>query len=255
MDIAKFDYLYYYTHQPSSEVPQHHHSCHELVYYLEGTGETNANGTVILYRPDTYCIYAAQTPHTEVHFIKTSVMCVGFKSSSFNNIKIKTGIYEDADHQILSVIDRIKQEVNSHLSHYNTMNDILLSELLIKHDRLQNKMDAKYDELQHIKQFINENISYDIDVVTLAELSGYSYHYFRHLFKLQTELSPKQYIIQKRIEYAQTLLVNSNMAVFDIAQACGFLNSSQFNVIFKKYVDISPLRYRQQARSSKVSEV
>ncbi len=66
------------------------------------------------------------------------------------------------------------------------------------------------------------------------ERSGYSYDHFRHMFKERTGLSPMNYIIDKRIDYAKRLIVSTDMTLSTISQECGFSTSSQFSSMFRR---------------------
>jgi AraC-like DNA-binding protein len=63
-------------------------------------------------------------------------------------------------------------------------------------------------------------------------------------FKLFGNLSPKEYIDQRRFEKAKQLLKNSNMPISQIAQACGFSKHHYFSNAFRKRFKITPGEYR-----------
>ena len=89
------------------------------------------------------------------------------------------------------------------------------------------------------KQFADNslNISY------LASLCGISEVYFRRLFLNTFGISPKEYIIQKRIEYAKTLLSSKDFSVGEVGILCGYTEPCHFSREFSKRVGISPMQY------------
>jgi len=64
-------------------------------------------------------------------------------------------------------------------------------------------------------------------------------------FNTQIGISPKQYILNKRLEYAKELLVNTNASIFEIANSVGFPDQLYFSRIFKIKEKISPSEYRK----------
>lgn len=80
---------------------------------------------------------------------------------------------------------------------------------------------------------------------TLAELLGISQVYLRRLFSENLGLTPRQYILHRRIQEAQRLLVENNLSVTQIADCCGFGSVYDFSRCFKNRVGVSPQLYRQ----------
>lgn len=83
----------------------------------------------------------------------------------------------------------------------------------------------------------------DLTVAQLAELCGMSDVYFRKLFLSSTGVSPKEYMIQKRIEYAKTLLRSGNFSVSETALLCGYAEPCHFSREFTRRVGVAPSRY------------
>lgn len=101
-------------------------------------------------------------------------------------------------------------------------------------------------KLQQILEYINANLDCDIKLVDLAELVAMSQYYFCHLFKQSMGIAPYQYIIQQRIERAKQLLKCRDVAICDVALACGFANQSHLTKHFRKLTEITPKAYRER---------
>ncbi len=87
-----------------------------------------------------------------------------------------------------------------------------------------------------------------IDSISLpdiaAELDISQYHFCR-LFKESMGISPHQYIIHKRIEHGQELLLKTNHKIADIALAAGFANQGHFSYHFRKLTGTTPKQYSE----------
>lgn len=68
--------------------------------------------------------------------------------------------------------------------------------------------------------------------------------YFCTVFKKLNGISPWDYITIKRIEKSIGLIKNEDMSMLEVACACGFNNSTNFNRSFKKVTGKTPGEYR-----------
>jgi AraC-like DNA-binding protein len=69
--------------------------------------------------------------------------------------------------------------------------------------------------------------------------------YFSNAFKRVFNISPKQYILNKRLMESQRLLLETEMSVAEIAYAVGFDNENYFSEFFSSRVGISALKFRR----------
>ena len=56
-------------------------------------------------------------------------------------------------------------------------------------------------------------------------------------------MTPNEYINRLRINQAKELLTNTDMSVFEIAEAVGFSDQNYFGRVFKKQTGTSPKKY------------
>jgi len=103
----------------------------------------------------------------------------------------------------------------------------------------------KYN-IQPILLHIQNNLGIQINVKELAEMSCLSKDHFSRIFKTITGYAPCDYIIRKRIERTQFLLLTTNLGHSEIAESTGFASVAYFSRIFKKYTNYSPAKYRKQ---------
>ncbi len=94
-------------------------------------------------------------------------------------------------------------------------------------------------------KIINANINNKISVSDLAKEFGYDTDYFSALFKKTFAMSPKKYIINKRISAAKHLLLSTNKSIAEIANLCGFQDPLYFSRIFSKEIGLSPKIYKE----------
>lgn len=85
----------------------------------------------------------------------------------------------------------------------------------------------------------------ELTVAELASMCNVSDAYFRRLFEAKFGISPKEYIIDKRIGYAKQLLETGEVSVSDTAFLCGYSEITHFSREFTKRVGVSPSEYKK----------
>jgi AraC family transcriptional regulator len=94
---------------------------------------------------------------------------------------------------------------------------------------------------EHIEEHLSENFS----LSTLANVAGLSAFHFSRTFKESFGLPPHRYLTSRRIDKAKVLLAQADMSVTDIGFGLGFSNTSSFSAAFHKHTGITPTSYRR----------
>ncbi len=89
----------------------------------------------------------------------------------------------------------------------------------------------------------------DLNLSTIADLSGITPAHFRKLFKNIYGMTPVKYINKLRLNEAKSLLSNTNLSIEQIAYKCGFTDYSYFARVFSKTLGIAPTQYREKNRT------
>jgi AraC family transcriptional regulator len=101
--------------------------------------------------------------------------------------------------------------------------------------------------LQRVMTFIDDNITLDLSVSTLAQVAGMSSFYFCRSFKQSTGITPHQFVLARRMELARQLLLQEPMRLMQVARKVGFTDQSQFTRVFRKIVGTTPSQFRRTA--------
>ena len=100
--------------------------------------------------------------------------------------------------------------------------------------------------LRRVLDYIGDNLAKDISLSELAAVAGMSPHYFAEIFKNSTGYAPHRYVLLQRIELAKRELSDAKWSIVEVGLHSGFQNASHFARIFRKFVGISPSRFRNQ---------
>lgn len=99
---------------------------------------------------------------------------------------------------------------------------------------------------KNILEYINANFSSkDINLHSLAEHFNINATYICDLFKKSLGKTYNEYLTELRIGKACSLLVNTELPIYTIADQVGY-TTYYFNTIFKKRIHQTPLKYRQE---------
>ncbi|MBQ8208289.1 MAG: AraC family transcriptional regulator [Clostridia bacterium] len=98
--------------------------------------------------------------------------------------------------------------------------------------------------VQQIKDYINSNYMNDISVEKIAKQINLTRSYLVRLFKKSTGQTIQEYIVSVRLKAAKLCLENK-MSVTEAAYSCGFGDLSNFSKMFKKYLGLSPMKYKK----------
>lgn len=98
--------------------------------------------------------------------------------------------------------------------------------------------------IHEILKWINIHYKQPYTVNQIAEELYLSANYMSKLFRQQIGKSIPEFITEKRLEQARSLLHNDRLSIEEISKASGFNSSSYFIRVFKSKHGITPHRYR-----------
>ncbi|MBP5213129.1 MAG: helix-turn-helix domain-containing protein [Bacteroidales bacterium] len=104
-----------------------------------------------------------------------------------------------------------------------------------------------------VETYINEHFREEIRLQTVADLAGMTPTAFSRFFRLRTNRTLSDYIIDMRLGYAARQLVDTTTSIIEICYASGFNNVSNFNRIFRKRKGCSPSDFRKTYQKNKIT--
>ena len=102
--------------------------------------------------------------------------------------------------------------------------------------------------------YINQHYTEKFSIPNLAQRCALSEGAYRKRFKMITGLSPIQYINKLKIEKACQLILTGDISMQEISDFLNFYNLPYFYKIFKDYMGITPIQYREQMGDNPASD-
>jgi AraC-like DNA-binding protein len=95
------------------------------------------------------------------------------------------------------------------------------------------------------KEMLLAHVDGQIGLEALAAECRLSRSHFARAFKVSTGLSPHRWLRNQRVAHAKTLLLETDLPLEQIAQACGFADSSHLTRVFARATSLPPGAWRR----------
>lgn len=226
-------------------VASHAHGYYEAVFYPEGGGCGRIGESDYEFFPGCFAVIPQGVFHSERHAENGRVICIGFSGSGISSA---AGVFRDADGELVSLARRTVREIAEQRPGYDRLSGLIAEEMLILIGRLTGGGQSGERDLGYAAEFIRGNCHEKLSLPSVAAQLNISYEYFRHCFAARYGVSPAKYLLSARISAAEKLLSGSDESCTGIAERCGFSDSSQFAMLFRRETGMSPTGYRKKHR-------
>ncbi len=251
----------------------HSHPCSELFYVVNGSGIFIAEGEQFPVSQNDMVIINPHVEHTEksqsalpLEYIALGIegLTFSFKNiaTAQDGISVQTASgavykYNMQSSNVYAYLNIMLEEISRKNDNYEAICQNLLEVLLIcmlRNDNLsiiQGGNTAISRECTQIKNYLDANYSKNITLDSLAALFHMNKFYMVHAFTKYIGLSPINYLLQKRVQEAKSLLQSTSFSVAQISAALGFSSQSYFSQAFKKATGQTPIQHRNAAQKAK----
>lgn len=214
------------------------------ISYMDDTSHPIRENTVICAKP-------GQRRHTKLPFKCYYVHMIVNQGQIFDTLSSFPNYIE------LNDANEIKETFVSLCEYYNSgtsKEDIMIQSLLLKLIfMLDQRVTARHKShrpspgnqraVERVIRYIEENLSGDLTLATLAAEAGFSPVYFHKLFRASTGKNLREFIEEHRIKKAVDLLTSTDKTLAQIAYDCGFSSQSHFSFAFKRKMKRTPREY------------
>lgn len=221
------------------------------IFNINGVNISANENSIFIYDKDTPQYYKSSgKPFSNdwIHFLFENDELDNFISL---NIPFNTLIQLNNINEISMIVKYLTYEYCSNgVYSQNIINsyfDILFSKLSREINYpITIKNNSNYDMLSTIRSKIYMRPYEKRTIESTAHEVRMSKSYFQHLYKKFFGVSLIEDITQSRMEFATSLLTDTNINIKSISQLCGYNNYAHFERLFKKKFGITPNQYRQK---------
>ncbi len=112
------------------------------------------------------------------------------------------------------------------------------------HKKVKTYKQHQVDTVIEIKQFLDQNLSTYYAMPKLAKMFNISLSRMQQIFNDYYAMSPYKYHLNKRLEKANDLIINSDIKITTIAESVGFKSYDKFFEAYKNRYDCNPSKHR-----------
>lgn len=236
----------------------HDHGYTQIVIGLKGQAEFEVCGMGNIVGPGQGCVVTPNTDHAFGGIATHSDILVlnlplpsdedPLTLQKINDLA-HADVYFQLDNPIQKLIQMLVLEMHAN------PNDLLLSRacsdtvlaLLLRHvsEFDIRRKESRFD-LEVIDHYIEQHLSRRISVAQLAGSVYLGESQFHQLFKEQVGITPHQYVLNKRVDMAKSLIERGGLSLGQVAELTGFSNQSSFTHTFSRLQGVSPSLYKKQ---------
>ncbi len=264
------------TMEPMTDYQIHCHKEYEIYYFLEGDVDYLVEGK--LYHPTPHSIlllsplvfhgvkvksarpYKRITLHLNPNLLNTErrpLLLAAFPNNEKHSAKEvyyeNTGSYQfQSFFEALAALSDQSEIIRNQL--LPTYVEAILAQLTVMCQTLSSVQvePSTSGVITDIIAYLNQNLTDHITLDRLSKHFGISKHYLNRVFRKATGTTIGDYLIYKRVIYAQQLLINGASAAEAAAQS-GFRDYSVFYRAYRKHIGHAPLTDRRNIPDNPVS--
>lgn len=102
--------------------------------------------------------------------------------------------------------------------------------------------------LKRVESYVDAHLGEEVTLADMAASTGLSRMHFAAQFRIATGLRPHEYLLRRRIERAQQLLLETADPLVQIALEVGFQTQAHFTTVFRRFVGDTPHQWRSANR-------
>ncbi|MDD4573466.1 MAG: AraC family transcriptional regulator [Sphaerochaeta sp.] len=111
--------------------------------------------------------------------------------------------------------------------------------------KLRGSTRSTAERLDPIMLFIEQNLDRSLTLEELVSVANMSASTLNRQFKAYTGWSPVAFHIHRRIAYACSLILKTDMSVEELSEASGFSDGNYFSRQFRSHMHMSPKQYKK----------
>ena len=245
----------------------HTHTFFEFMLVVKGQLTHSVDGNERTLCANDICVLSPDAQHAikrhdngefllynfEVRIEYLEILCkaLGFPSIEavfpYHEHYNKATVAETAEYlKIITIPNKVTITAHNEIS--QTWQKIIIVKLLsgfILHPS-QNLVHNKENSIiEKMMALLEDKDNFHLPIKDLCEKAFYTQEHITRLFKKAKLPSPNHVHLQKKLQYAAHLLLNSDMKIINIAEKCGIETVSYFTKTFKREYGSSPSIYKK----------
>ena len=239
----------------------HWHDYYEIEYITDGSGKEILNGKEVEIREGVLNVISPSDFHEIIVDSPITMIKICFDISVLNStvfseaLNILNGKLIRLDGQVKELFDNLFQtvylqnEIYGKRKFFSTVIKKSLETIMLSAaEYVRENCDGSINDKQNIKAalaYVHANFKRHITLKKVAEKVHFSESYLSRHFHDSLGVTFSQYVKNLRMEFAKSLLLNTDTEITNICYEAGFSSPQSFANEFKKIHKMTPSEYRK----------
>ena len=213
------------------------------IFERKGTRVQLGSGAIFLIRPEELTFYQADT-NDPWHYV-----WIGFSGARCEELLGKSVLAHDRATLTEPRLGRLFAEIRSDIELQPAAELYLcarLYELFALLHQPRDHQPVKNEYVRRATDYIKANYAQPISIESIARLIGLDRRYLCRIFAAETGQTPRDYLINFRLQRAAYYLAERGYAVQDAARSVGYEDVFNFSKAFKHRFGLAPRQYRNK---------
>lgn len=272
--------ILFYINQEQEDYPMHWHTAMEIIMPIENTYAVDMNKTAYSLKVGDILIIPPGELHALVAPSTGSRIVMLFDASLLSHVKVFSGILpvlmqpriisKENSPEIYEAQKKLLYNIRDEYNSNHPLREAAIYALIIQMfvnigrnhmdaDTLfplvrQGKQKEYMEKFNIVFDYIDQNYAEDLSLDAVSGVAGFSKFHFSRLFKQFTDMSFYDYLNQRRVRAAETLLLDPDIPITEIAMRSGFSSISTFNRVFKSFKECTPSEFKKLYRTKTLAE-
>ena len=240
------------------QIKEHRHIYYQLYYILTGNPVFVVDGNEIHARPGTLFYIPPNTLHRMLPLRDEELECWEFKvqiNDPFitGNLKAVSPLMKGegyVEDMVSYIFDNWKNKVPQNIENIETVFSALFLGFFVRDLQGERDMvcrirtDSDNVIARRIVAYVGEHFKEEFSLKTLSEELNYNASYLSAVFTRSTGISVVDFLNLYRVRISISLIVFYSSDIFSASEFVGFTNASHFSRTFKKFVGVSPRKFK-----------
>jgi AraC-like DNA-binding protein/mannose-6-phosphate isomerase-like protein (cupin superfamily) len=244
-----------------SFVEEHHHPCWELYLQAHGRSSWRVRDAIIELEPGHALAVAPREPHAMVERPRDRhhYLYAAFDLATVADAEVVAGFVGPTHHHLveaaslLGAFRLLVQEALSAAASATNAVDAAARLVAVEFHRLITSAARGTSPRMHpavvgARQLLDDRFDEAWTVPLLAEVVGLSPNHFSQVFRRDVGQTPHRYLMDRRVERARELLVQSQLGISELAAQLGFASGSHLARSFRAAEGMTPTAFRRTNR-------
>jgi len=252
---------YYVIKSPKYRFHGEAHAYYELTYVDHGSLDTTVDTTTYTLHNYDLMIYGPDQFHTQQITADTSCsyLTVIFNMSIDDDSLLLNKVIS-CNNELHNVFKKFIRASSDSTPYAKTLMLCYLQEIIILLLQLSSSLEKnkpislgnhamqhfQEDVLQQILEYMNQTVSDAITIEEICHKFSISRSTLQALFKTHLQDSPKNYLINIKLQKSKELIRENKYTISEIAFTLGFSSIHYFSRIFKKHFGLAPSDYAKK---------